>query len=91
VQTASEREIAEAVAPFYPGLTIDDNIAVVKRYRTVGVPIWTLTPIVDKAGYNKAQEIMIVGGVLQKGKEVPYEKLIDTSYGEAAIKKYPAK
>jgi hypothetical protein len=50
-----------------------------------------LTPIVDKAGYNKAQEIMIVGGVLQKGKEVPYEKLIDTSYGEAAIKKYPAK
>ena len=40
IKTASEKEIAEAIAPFFPGLTIEDNIAVVNRYRTVGVPIW---------------------------------------------------
>lgn len=91
VQTASEREIAEAVASFYPGLSVEDNVAVVNRYRTVGVPIWTLNPIVDKAGLAKAQEIMVVGGVLPAGKEVAYDKLIDTSYAEAAIKKYPGK
>ena len=29
--------------------------------------------------------------VLPAGKEVPYDKLIDTSYAEVAIKKYPGK
>lgn len=87
VQAASEREVAEAVAPFFPGLTIDDNIAVVHRYRTVGVPIWATSPIMDKAGLAKAQEIMVVGGVLPAGKEVPYDKLVDVSFGEAATKK----
>src|SRR5882757_9725498 len=87
VQNASEREIAEAITPFFPGLTIEDNITVVNRYRTAGVPIWATSTILDKAGLAKAQEIMVSGGVLPAGKEVPYEALVDTSYGEAATKK----
>lgn len=91
VQTASEREIAEAIAPFFPGLTIDDNIAVVNRYRTVGVPIWATSTVVDKGGPAKAQEIMVVGDVLPVGKEVAYDKIVDTSYGESATKKLASK
>ncbi|AMN40099.1 ABC transporter substrate-binding protein [Rhodoplanes sp. Z2-YC6860] len=86
VQNASEREIAETVAPFFPGLAIDDGVTVVNRYRTAGVPIWATSTILDKAGLAKAQEIMVSGGVLPAGKEVPYEALVDTSYGEAATK-----
>jgi NitT/TauT family transport system substrate-binding protein len=86
VQNASEREIAEAITSFFPGLSIEDNIAVINRYRTVGVPIWATSTILDKAGLAKAQEIMVSGGVLPAGKEVPYEALVDTSYGEAATK-----
>ena len=91
VQTASEKEIAEVIKPWFPGLTLEDNIAVVNRYRTVGVPIWATSTIVDKAGLAKAQEIMVVGGVLPAGKEVAYDKIVDTSYGEAATKKFASK
>jgi NitT/TauT family transport system substrate-binding protein len=91
VQTASEREIAEAIKPYFPGLTIDDNIAVVNRYRTVGVPIWATSTVVDNAGLAKAQEIMVVGGVLPAGKEVAYDVIVDTSYGESATKKFASK
>jgi NitT/TauT family transport system substrate-binding protein len=91
VQTASEKEIAEVIKPWFPGLTLEDNVAVVNRYRTVGVPIWATSTIVDKAGLAKAQEIMVVGGVLPAGKEVAYDKIVDTSYGEAATKKFASK
>ena len=30
MKTASEKDVAEAIAPFFPGLTIEDNIAVVQ-------------------------------------------------------------
>jgi len=91
VQSASEKEIAEVIAPYFPGLTIEDNIAVVNRYRTVGVPIWATNTIVDKGGLAKAQEIMVIGGVLPAGKEVAYDKIVDTSYGESATKKFASK
>jgi NitT/TauT family transport system substrate-binding protein len=91
VQSASDQELAEAVTPFFPGMTVEDNVAVVSRYRTVGVPIWATNTIVDKGGLAKAQEIMVVGGVLPAGKEVPYDKIVDTSFGESATKKFASK
>ena len=91
VQKASAREIAEAIAPFFPGLTIEDNMAVVNRYRTVGLPIWATSTIVDEGGLKKAQEIMVVGGVLPAGKEVAYDTIVDTSYGESATQKFASK
>lgn len=88
VQAASEREVAEAITQFFPGMSVEDNIAVVSRYRSVGVPIWATDTVVDKAGLAKAQEIMVIGGVLPAGKEVAYEKIVDTSYAETATKKF---
>jgi NitT/TauT family transport system substrate-binding protein len=87
VQTASVKEVAEAVAPFFPGMTVEDNMIVVNRYRTQGVPIWATNPLVDKDGLMKAQEIMVSGGTLPADKVAPYEKLVDTSFAEKAQKK----
>jgi len=84
MKTASEKDVAEAIAPFFPGLTIEDNIAVVSRYRTVGVPIWATSTIVDPAGLAKAQEIMVVGGVLPADKKVDYDKIVTNIYAEGA-------
>ena len=61
------------------------------RYRTVGVPIWATNTVVDKGGLAKAQEIMVIGGVLPAGKEVAYDKIVDTSYAESATKKFASK
>src|SRR6202048_4093217 len=38
VATASEQDIAAAIAPFFPGVSPDENIAVVSRYRKAGGP-----------------------------------------------------
>lgn len=84
VKTASEKDIAETIAPYFPGLSVEDNIAVVMRYRTVGVPIWASNTIVDEGGLAKAQEIMVVGGVLPADKKVPYEAIVTTEYAKKA-------
>lgn len=84
VKTASAGDIADAIAPFFPSLTRDDNITVVNRYRTVGVPIWATSTMPDKGGLVKAQEIMVLGGVLTEDKKVPYEKLVITTFAEKA-------
>ena len=91
MKTASEKDVAEAIAPFFPGLSIEDNIAVVSRYRTVGVPIWATSTIVDPAGLAKAQEIMVVGGVLPADKKVGYESIVTNIYAEKAQQKFASK
>lgn len=86
VKTASPQDIAAAIAPYFPGLTADDNIAVVNRYRTVGVPIWATSTVADEGGLAKAQEIMVVGGVLPADKKVPYAKLVTNEFANKAEK-----
>ena len=84
VKTASAADIADAIAPFFPSLTKEDNITVVNRYRTVGVPIWATSTMPDKDGLAKAQEIMVIGGVLPADKKVSYDKLVITTFAEKA-------
>jgi len=88
VKTASPQDIAEAIAPYFPGLTKEDNVAVVNRYRTVGVPIWATSTVPDEGGLAKAQEIMVVGGVLPADKKVPYDKLVVTDFAAKAEKAF---
>lgn len=86
VKTASEADIADAIAPYFPSLTKDDNIAVVNRYRTVGVPIWATSTVPDEGGIAKAQEIMVIGGVLKADKKVAYDKIVVTTFADKAEK-----
>lgn len=83
-KTASSKEIAEVIAPFFPSLTVQDNMTVVERYRTLGVPIWAENTIMDRGGLAKAQEIMTIGGVLPAGKSVPYDKIVTTVFADKA-------
>ena len=91
MKTASEREVAEAIAPFFPGLTVEDNIAVVHRYRNVGEPIWAESTIVSPAGLAKAEEIMVVGGVLPADRTVAYDKIVTTTFADKAQQKFAGK
>lgn len=91
MKTASEKDVAEAISPFFPGLTLADNIAVVSRYRTVGVPIWATSTVVDPAGLAKAQEIMVVGGVLPADKKVDYDKIVTNIYADKEQQKFASK
>jgi NitT/TauT family transport system substrate-binding protein len=88
VKTASTKDIAEAITPYFPQLPLEDNMTVVDRYRTLGVQIWAESTVMDKDGLAKAQEIMVKGGVLPADKIVPYEKLVINDYATKAQAKY---
>ena len=87
-KSASPKEIAETIAPYFPQLPLEDNIAVVERYRTIGVPIWAESTVMDKGGLAKAQEIMVVGGVLPADKVVAYEAIVNTDFAAKAQAKF---
>ncbi len=87
-KTASPKEIAEAIAPYFPGLSIEENIAVVERYRTVGVQIWAESTLMDKGGLAKAQEIMTVGGVLPADRHVAYDRIVINDFADKAQAKF---
>ncbi len=91
VATASPKEIAETIAPYFPGLSVDDNIAVVTRYRNAGVPIWAASTVVDEGGLALAQQIMVEGGTLPADKKVAYKQIVTTAYAEKAQQKFVQK
>lgn len=88
---ANPKEIAEVIAPYFPGLSLDDNIAVVMRYRNAGVPIWSSSTVVDPAGLARAQEIMVLGGTLPADKKVDYKQIVTTAYADKAQQKFAKK
>src|SRR5690606_25868247 len=88
-KTASAGDIADAIAPFFPGVAREENMTVGNRYRTVGVPLWGDRVIPDAGGLAKAQEIMVDGGVLPADKKVPIEKLVVSTFADKAVKSIP--
>ena len=72
----SDERIAAAIAPYFPGVPLDIHVAIMKRYRGTGAPIWSESTLVDRAGLAKLQEVMIAGGVLASDKIVAYEAIV---------------
>lgn len=87
VATASDKDIAEAIAPFFPGLNPEESISVINRYRNAGTSIWASSTVVDEAGLSKSQDIMVRGGVLPADKTVPYSQIVNTTYATNAMTK----
>jgi NitT/TauT family transport system substrate-binding protein len=73
---ASNEQIATSVAPYFPGLPIEVSVAVVKRYRETGAPVWSESTVIDREGLTKLQEIMVAGGVIPPDKIVTYEAIV---------------
>lgn len=84
MRTATDEQIAEAIAPLFPGLPASENIASIKRFRASNAPIFAEDPIVDPAGLAKLQEVMVIGGTLPADKVVKYEAIVDPSFGQKA-------
>jgi NitT/TauT family transport system substrate-binding protein len=86
MKSASDAEIAAAIAPYFPGIPVDIHEAVLKRYRATGAPVFSESPVVDRGGLAKLQEIMTIGGVLAPEKVVPYEAIVATDLALLAQK-----
>lgn len=84
MKTAKLEEIAQSVTRFFPGMTIEDHVAVINRYLNSGGPIWATSTEVDKAGIEKLQELMIAGNVMPADKRVPYDVIVTKQYSDKA-------
>lgn len=78
VHEKSEEEIANSIYKFFPDLTLNELISVVKRYKDQDT--WWKTTNITKDAFNHLQEIMISAGELEN--IAPYEDLIDNSFSK---------
>ena len=82
VKEHSSREIAEVVQDFFPDTDLDMLEAAIQSYKDIDA--WCDTPILKEESFNRLQEVMIEAGELKE--KVPYEKIVNNTYGEKAIK-----
>lgn len=84
MKTATDEEIVDAIAPYFPGVPKEDNLGPIKRMRSSGAPIFSPDPSLDKAALAKMQAIMVESGIMGPDKVVAFEALVAPAYGEKA-------
>lgn len=75
VAAASASEVAETVASYFPDSPTSLLIAACDRYKRLG--IWSTTPILPRAGYDRLLAGLISGGFVSPG--VPFDVAVDNS------------
>jgi NitT/TauT family transport system substrate-binding protein len=75
-------ESAEALASFFPDTDVEMLASSIERYREIEA--WALDPVVDRGQFDRMQDIMVGGGVLDDGDRVAYEELVDAGIAERA-------
>lgn len=80
VQSHSAEEIAEIIAPQFPDNDMESITTIVKRYHDQDS--WKDNLVFEEESYNLL--IDILKGADQLDSEVPYDKLVDTSFAEKA-------
>ena len=83
VKEHTAREIAESVQEFFPGTDLETLEAAIQSYKDIDA--WNDTPILTQESFERLEEVMIEAGELEK--QVPYDKLINNTYAEKAMKK----
>lgn len=78
VHTNTPEKIAEQIIDYFPDTSLNDVIAVVKRYKEIDS--WYTTTKISEEDFNHVQTIMESAGELDK--RAPYDKLINTSFSK---------
>ena len=76
LKAASDEQIARTIAPYFLGIPLEISTAVVRRYRETRAPLWSESPVIDREGLTKLEEIMVVEGVMAPEKIVAYEAIV---------------
>lgn len=76
VKTHSEEEIADAIIDYFPDVTYNNLVKIVKRY--MDIDAWYESSFINEEDFNHIQDIMENAGELEK--RAPYEKLVDTTF-----------
>ncbi len=82
VDTHSPKEIAEAVKSSFPDTDLAVLETVAKRYKDIDA--WCKDPIMKEASFNLLQTVMDQAGQLKQ--KAAYDKVVDNTYAEKAMK-----
>jgi NitT/TauT family transport system substrate-binding protein len=80
VQTAPSTELAKHIAQFFPGVSQDQMVATIDRYKQYR--IWKTTPLVEENAIVRLQDMLIASGVLESGKRVKYSDVVTTNFAK---------
>lgn len=76
------RDLAAAVAPYFPNLEPETLVASIARYRRLGV--WNRTPLVTRAGVEWLREAMLAAGAICG--RIAFEDLVELRFAEQALR-----
>ena len=82
MQAATDGEIAEAMAPFFPDADKPTLEIVAKSYRETDS--WMQAPVMTEDAFTRLQDIMEANGELKA--RVSFDELIDNSFAESILK-----
>lgn len=77
------REVAEAIASFFPDTEIDLLETVVQKYKDIDA--WNTTPVMTQESFELLQTVMTEAGELTQ--KAPYDKVVNNKYAEEASTK----
>ena len=80
LQTASPEDIAAALQPHFDTTSMDDLVASATAYQDINA--WPTSPLMTEEGFDKLQQIMVAGGVLEPEQFVQYGDVVETRFAE---------
>jgi len=76
-------ELAQNMQSFFPGLSQDELVAAVERYRPYR--LWKQDPVIYPQAMEKLQDMLISTGLLKADERVAYENLVHTDYAKEVL------
>ena len=83
VQSHSDAEVAQVLAPHFPDTDLAVLEKVVARYRSIDA--WCAQPTMEPEPYARLQKVMLRAGVLHEEDVVDFPTLVETRFAEEAV------
>lgn len=83
VAESSAADVAAAIANQFPDTDRDVLTKVVQRYKDIDA--WNETPVMKEESLERLQTVMETAGVLESGKRVPFERMVNNSFAEKTV------
>jgi NitT/TauT family transport system substrate-binding protein len=82
VQETGSAELAKIALPYFPGITQDQMVAAIERYKKY--KMWKTTPVVEEAAMDRLQDLLIASGLLESSKRVKPGTVVVNDFAKLA-------
>ena len=82
VQATSSAELAKIALPYFPGITQEQMVNAIDRYKKYKV--WKLTPVVEEAALDRLQDLFVDSGVLKSTERVKSNIIVVNDFAKQA-------